>query len=95
MALLTQKISVFSRESNCFDRPPAQQDKLDERLKDLEKLFEVSAETLRAAGDELSQNAQTASSELQSSVDALSTTLANRILGVDGAVGSGASGGSR
>lgn len=51
MALLTQKTSVFSRESNCFDRPPAQQDKLDERLKELEKLFEVSPEKLREITD--------------------------------------------
>lgn len=51
MAFLTQKISVYSRESNCFDRPPAQQEKLDERLKELEKLFEVSAEKLREITD--------------------------------------------
>ncbi|HOW94873.1 MAG TPA: F0F1 ATP synthase subunit B, partial [Mycolicibacterium fallax] len=47
--------------------------------------------TVAAAGAELSKNAEAASTELDASVDGLSRTLADRILGLDGA----AKGGSR
>lgn len=52
---------------------------------------EEVAATVAAAGDELSKNAETAVTELNRSVDGLSQTLADRILGIDGA----AKGGSR
>ncbi len=51
---------------------------------------EVAA-TLQAAGDELTENARAVSTQLHSSVDGLSRTLANRILGIDGAAPSGGS----
>jgi F-type H+-transporting ATPase subunit b len=41
------------------------------------------AETVREADADLSQQGSAAQSELQSSVDPLSATLAGRILGVD------------
>jgi F-type H+-transporting ATPase subunit b len=40
-------------------------------------------ETVRAADEQLSQQGSAAQSELDSSVDGLSATLASRILGVD------------
>lgn len=51
-----------------------------------EKRAEASgevAETVRQADEQLSQAGSTTRSELESSVDPLSTTLASRILGVD------------
>ena len=50
------------------------------------------ADTLQAAGAELSQQGQATAEQLESSVAGLSSTLANRVLGIDGA---SASGGSR
>ena len=41
------------------------------------------AETVKTADEQLSQQGSAAQSELQSSVDGLSATLASRILGVD------------
>ncbi len=49
------------------------------------------AEKLHSAGEQLEQTAATTSTQLQTSVDGLSSTLANRILGIDGANSSGGS----
>jgi F-type H+-transporting ATPase subunit b len=51
-----------------------------------EKRAEASgevADTVRQADEQLSQQGSAAQSELESSVDGLSATLASRILGVD------------